>query len=109
MTPVAEPAPAAAPAEQSSALIDPALLLALGGGSLLLVGLGATAVVRRRRQRVEAEREMIAPIETGPAPAPMPSHPLLRLLRAPRWLLPRRPPAMSTRWSPLPPAATIPS
>jgi hypothetical protein len=62
-----------APAESAS--IDPALLWAMGGGALLLVGLGGAALLRSRRKRdqwVDADdRAPVEPVRAAPAPMPL--------------------------------------
>jgi hypothetical protein len=77
VTPMAEPATdvapvaTAAPAE-ATARTDQALLWALGGGALLLLGLGGTAIVRRRRVGEVDDDVRIAPVATyDPAPVAM--------------------------------------
>ncbi|EPR12599.1 hypothetical protein M527_00730, partial [Sphingobium indicum IP26] len=66
-----------APVPPSEAGIDPALLWALGGGSLLMVGLGGAALLRRRRRREGQwegqehwEGEVIQPMESAATTAP---------------------------------------
>lgn len=65
-----------APVPPSQAGIDPALLWALGGGSLLMAGLAGAALLRRRKRREEQwegeehwEGEVIQPMPAEPAPA----------------------------------------
>nr|MEC6702273.1 hypothetical protein [Sphingobium sp. SJ10-10] len=75
----AVPAPQA-PVPPSEAGIDPALLWALGGGSLLLVGLAGAALLRGRKRRVVEEEwveEVRQPAPMEPAPTPAPAMPLM--------------------------------
>lgn len=66
---------AAQEAPAQSASIDPALLWAMGGGALLLVGLGGAALLRSRRKRdqwVDADdRAPVEPVRAAPAPMPL--------------------------------------
>ena len=94
---MSEAAPAAAVAAEAQEVppadagTNESLLWALGGGALLLVGLGGTALVRRRRRSgVEAEDAVLttapAPLVEKPAPAapifverePVPEAPVAR-------------------------------
>ncbi|UZW54995.1 hypothetical protein NUH86_16215 [Sphingobium sp. JS3065] len=70
----AEPLPPVtrAPVSPSEAGIDPALLWALGGGSLLLAGLAGAALLRRRNRPEEEwveEVSVAVPVEPAPRPA----------------------------------------
>ena len=80
----AVPAPQA-PVQPAEAGIDPALLWALGGGSLLLVGLAGAALLRGRKRRVEEEEwveEVSQPAPVEPALTPAPTMPLMTPLPA---------------------------
>ena len=84
---VAPPAPEVAPAATAAeaARTDDALLWALGGGALLLLGIGGTALMRRRRsdaltQDAYEDEPVAAPRVPEMAVAPMPAAPARPIL-----------------------------
>ncbi|WP_272799919.1 hypothetical protein [Sphingobium sp. AntQ-1] len=122
VTPMQEAAPA--PVAQSPARTDQAMLWALGGGALLLLGLGGAALMRRRRPDEDAVDARVEPVTYAPAPiavTPAPamaasarSRPARRRLRRARrmrrskpWSLPR--PVRTIRSSPGRSACAAPS
>jgi len=69
-----------APPASSEARTDPALLWALGGGSLLMIGLAGAALMRRRARRQDVEHwdgEIIQPEPVQAAQRPVPAMPLM--------------------------------
>lgn len=72
--PASSPAPAPVVASQDNGL-DQSLLWALGGGALLFLGIGASAVLRRRRREeggLDHARESDDAVATAPRTSPTP-------------------------------------